>query len=815
MPGIGFGFQFRRDTAALWTSGNPVLRAGELGLETDTAKFKFGDGTTAWITLVYSGGSGGSWGAITGTLSAQTDLQNALNLKATLASPTFTGVPAAPTAVPGTNTTQLATTAFVAAAGAASGITALTGDVTATGPGSVAATIAANVVTLAKMAQVATASFLGRITALTGNVEVLTAAQAKTVLAISLTADVSGTLQAAQMPALTGDVTNTAGSLATTIAPAAVTLAKQANVATGTVFYRTTALAGAPEVQTLAVLKTDLGLTGTNSGDQTIALTGDVTGTGTGSFAATIAAAAVSLSKMANLTATTILGNNTGVAATPIALTPAQINAMLPVLTSLLNGLAPASGGGTANFLRADGTWQAPAGTAGITALTGDVTATGPGSVAATIATSVALSGAPTAATAAPGTNTTQLATTAFVTALGALKPSIASAETITGSWTFSGTANVFGSSAAASNVSVGTGATTTGLTKTVDIGTAGASGSITNVTIGSAVVGALGTTTINSPTVAFGAAVTAINLPDATTFFIDTGDPTRKLQFDATLISTGTTRTLFAPNASGTFALIDSTQTFTGIITFSNNYGYFVMGTGTGEAFLGSGATVNLATKLVEVGTRGLSGSTTNVQIGSAVAGSLGTTTFNSPTIAFGANVTSLALPTVTTGVTQAAGNNSTKLATTAYVDASYQPLDADLTTIAGLVATTDNFIQSKGSAWASRTVAQVKADLVASIRVITLTTDTVVLTDAQNYLRTTSGTAVAITIPPNSSVAFPVGTLLSGEQGGAGTITLTPGTMVTLNSRGAALNTAGLYAVWQMKKTATDTWTVFGDLV
>jgi hypothetical protein len=57
-------------------------------------------------------------------------------------SPTLTGVPLAPTAAPGTNTTQLATTAFVTAAGAASGITALTGDVTATGPGSVPATLA-------------------------------------------------------------------------------------------------------------------------------------------------------------------------------------------------------------------------------------------------------------------------------------------------------------------------------------------------------------------------------------------------------------------------------------------------------------------------------------------------------------------------------------------------------------------------------------------------------------------------------------------------------------------------------------------------
>lgn len=61
-------------------------------------------------------GSTVSWGGVLGTLSNQTDLQSALNLKATLASPTFTGVPAAPTAAANDSTTQLATTAFVTAA---------------------------------------------------------------------------------------------------------------------------------------------------------------------------------------------------------------------------------------------------------------------------------------------------------------------------------------------------------------------------------------------------------------------------------------------------------------------------------------------------------------------------------------------------------------------------------------------------------------------------------------------------------------------------------------------------------------------------
>lgn len=49
--------QHRRDTAANWTTANPTLLAGEIGVETDTNKFKIGDGTTAWTDLAYQGGS--------------------------------------------------------------------------------------------------------------------------------------------------------------------------------------------------------------------------------------------------------------------------------------------------------------------------------------------------------------------------------------------------------------------------------------------------------------------------------------------------------------------------------------------------------------------------------------------------------------------------------------------------------------------------------------------------------------------------------------------------------------------------------------
>ena len=77
----------RRDTAANWTSNNPVMQAGQLGYETDTLKFKFGDGSTSWISLSYASsvstggisdgdkgdivvsGSGATWTIDTGVVS--------------------------------------------------------------------------------------------------------------------------------------------------------------------------------------------------------------------------------------------------------------------------------------------------------------------------------------------------------------------------------------------------------------------------------------------------------------------------------------------------------------------------------------------------------------------------------------------------------------------------------------------------------------------------------------------------------------------------------------------------------------------------
>ena len=67
--------QMRRGTASQWTSSNPTLAAGEWGLETDTDKFKIGDGSTAWnsITNYSSLGVGTAGGTFAGTINFGTD----------------------------------------------------------------------------------------------------------------------------------------------------------------------------------------------------------------------------------------------------------------------------------------------------------------------------------------------------------------------------------------------------------------------------------------------------------------------------------------------------------------------------------------------------------------------------------------------------------------------------------------------------------------------------------------------------------------------------------------------------------------------
>lgn len=87
----------------------------------------------------------------------------------------------------------------------------------------------------------------------------------------------------------------------------------------------------------------------------------------------------------------------------------------------------------------------------------------------------------------------------------------------ISGTFTVSAATALLGTATGTATYGLGTGATTTGLTKAVGIGTGGAAGSTTDIAIGSATAGALGSLTVNSPTVTFAPAVTTVTMGAAT----------------------------------------------------------------------------------------------------------------------------------------------------------------------------------------------------------------------------------------------------------------------------------------------------------
>lgn len=179
----------------------------------------------------------------------------------------------------------------------------LSGDVTGSGSTAITTTIAANAVTLAQMAQIATARFLGRTTASTGNVESLTATQATALLNVVVGDSGSGGAKGLVPATVAGDATKFLRGDATWAAVTTGTVTSvsvvTANGVSGTVATATTTpaitltlAAITPTSVAASGTVTGSNLSGVNTGDQTITLTGDVTGSGTGSFATTLATVA-------------------------------------------------------------------------------------------------------------------------------------------------------------------------------------------------------------------------------------------------------------------------------------------------------------------------------------------------------------------------------------------------------------------------------------------------------------------------------------------------------------------------------------------
>jgi hypothetical protein len=99
-------------------------------------------------------------------------------------------------------------------------------------------------------------------------------------------------------------------------------------------------------------------------------------------------------------------------------------------------------------------------------------------------------------------------------------------------------------------------------------------------------------------------------------------------------------------------------------------------------------------------------------------------------------------------------------------------------------------------------------------TINLQTGTSYTLVLADADNvWLRMNNAGATTLTVPPNSSVAIPIGTQIEGNQAGAGQVTIVAGVGVTVNAS-PGLKVAAQYGVFGLMKVATDTWVAYGRL-
>jgi hypothetical protein len=99
-------------------------------------------------------------------------------------------------------------------------------------------------------------------------------------------------------------------------------------------------------------------------------------------------------------------------------------------------------------------------------------------------------------------------------------------------------------------------------------------------------------------------------------------------------------------------------------------------------------------------------------------------------------------------------------------------------------------------------------------AINAQTGTTYTFVLADAGKMVTSSNGSAQTVTVPPNSSVAFDVGTQIIVQNIGSANATLAQGAGVTINSKDSNKEIDGQFAAATLIKTATDAWSLIGAL-
>ena len=124
----------------------------------------------------------------------------------------------------------------------------------------------------------------------------------------------------------------------------------------------------------------------------------------------------------------------------------------------------------------------------------------------------------------------------------------------------------------------------------------------------------------------------------------------------------------------------------------------------------------------------------------------------------------------------------------------------------------TSGQLLSTNGSGTLSWATASGGGASYSAVRTQSGTTYTLVLGDAGDYIQTTSTTAVTITVPLQSSVAWVADTEIYFEQNNTGQITIAGASGVTVNSS-ETLKSFARYSVLALKRVASDVWTLTGE--
>lgn len=190
----------------------------------------------------------------------------------------------------------------------------------------------------------------------------------------------------------------------------------------------------------------------------------------------------------------------------------------------------------------------------------------------------------------------------------------------------------------------------------------------------------------------------------------------------------------------------------------------------------------------------------------------SSGTTTLVATAVASG----TLTLPAVTDTIVSLTATQTltNKTLTSPTVTTPVLTLSTTTATAEGRIAwegTNDKIVVGDGSSTKEFTPNTIATNAQSN------TTYTLVLTDRDKLVTLSNASAIALTIPLNSSVAFATGAVVNIQQTGAGQVTIQGAAGVTVTSTGTTATapvTRAQYSAASIIKTGTDSWTVIGDI-